>query len=227
MMTTAERRRLSKKLSKRLHSFNGLIDDPAYYYVPHTIEQLKTYPDELLHRLNDFTRDADRDTLKFIITMLRENNDERFLHDAMTYLPLLPTNRFWTDGMIMSLQVYKKYPWIPRVPDEEQAQAVAQFLIATHAVIDETMDLLGENEYENEEDREMYNPDETLELMNPYGFGRSHWVFTDERTARLIFDHPELGPSIINAVKERGTLRYDVIQPVVTHSEAALSGGVL
>ena len=227
MMTFAERRRLCKKLSKRLHSLNGLITDPAYYYVPRTVEQLKTYPDELLHRLNDFTRNADRDTLKFITTMVRECNDEHFLNDAITYLPLLPTNRFWTDGMIMSLQVYKKYPLIPREPNEEQVQAVAQFLIAAHAVIDETINLLGEPEYENEEDRQMYNADETLELMNPYGFGRDHWAFTDERMARLIFDHPELGPSIINAVKARGTLRYDVIHPVVTHSEAVLSGGVL
>lgn len=226
-----ERKRFVSKIGYRLHS---LTEDnvtkshsTAYSIANRVIKKIDAYPDDLLHLIDECSLRTDEKGLQIISKVIRGPHSEEFLRDLLMYLPLMDTGRHWVEGMMMSLQLYKKYPWIPREPDEEQRKSVARFLIATYAVVYGAIAIIGEPEYENEEDRERYSNDGTLELTNPFGFGADHWVLTDERTARYIFDNPDDENLILDTVNDRGTLDYDVIHPVLTHSESALNHGVL
>jgi len=228
MTTRVSRKALSRKLGFRLHA---LSDSPPsdvgmeyiYKLANKTITVLETYRMPMLRLIDRHTENADMESLRLINSMIKSRHNEPFIRDVLTYLPLIDSSKYWAEGMIQSLQYYRtKYAWFPQDPTPEQEQDIAAFLIAVHAVIDWTMEYEG-HDYGDEK----YNLDRTLEWLNPFdSFNVRRFVLTDERMVRLLFERPD-SDLILSAVKDRGTLSYDVIHPVITHSVTAINAGVL
>lgn len=190
---------------------------------------LQTYSTEALQRLQKTIRadHGDNGNVEYTLsTMIDTGVEERWLHEAMTYAPLMDEYPHVIRECISSLQQYEATGLLPDNTDPHGQKLILTLLLTTYRIGDDLFELY-------DEDFPALNgsyPDKGIirktheDVPSSLGWCR---MLTDERLIKFILNHPEKADRINMIVRERGAADYDIIVSVLSSETPALAHGVL
>jgi hypothetical protein len=171
-------------------------------------DHLCDYSDELIDQIVQL-RKAHDPIYATLQSMFDGGASEASVRDILFFTPLTQMDSRTSSWHIRNLHTYKdlpSYDCYSQAPANVRDQCIA-LLTATHAVIE-----YNQWRYQNSDTLPM----NTLP-MNEFALG-------DERLVQLLLEHPHRADSIAAAIKERGSLDFDLISTVTAD---ALSEGML
>lgn len=163
-------------------------------------DHLCDYSDELIDQIVQLRKSHDPIYYATLQGMFDQGASEASVRDILFFTPLTQMDSRFSGWHIRNLHTYKdlpSYDCYSQAPEAVRDQCIA-LLTVTHAVIE-------------------YNQNSDALPLNEF-------ALRDERLVQLVLEHPHRADSIAAAIKERGSVDFDLISTVTAD---ALSDGML